>query len=138
MSLECLANLDQIRMSCFRHWQKNALGKLEAREKLKAGTVVLKLKVAKNLRPKDSKENIPTSVEVPSDATGAQLAEAVAKLVKVEAASLKLISGGKVLKEEGSVCGDLGWDFAQLIACSFCKCCDIPQVSKYPWIFIKN
>lgn len=91
-----------------RHWQKNALGKLEAREKLKAGTVVLKLKIAKDLRPKDSKENIPTSVEVPSDATGAQLAEAVGKLVKVEAASLKLISGGKVLKEEGTVCGDLG------------------------------
>ena len=101
-------------MMCHRHWQKNALGKLEAREKLKAGTVVLKLKIAKNLRPKDSKENIPTSVEVPSDATGAQLAEAVGKLVRVEAASLKLISGGKVLKEEGSVCGDLGWEFVQL------------------------
>ena len=93
--------------SACRHWQKNALGKLEAREKLKAGTVVLKLKVAKNLRPM-CKENIPTSVEVPSDADGAQLAEAVGKLVNVEAASLKLISGGKVLKEEGTVCGDLG------------------------------
>ena len=93
--------------SACRHWQKNALGKLEAREKLKAGTVVLKLKVAKNLRPM-CKENIPTSVEVPSDANGAQLAEAVGKLVNVEAASLKLISGGKVLKEEGTVCGDLG------------------------------
>ena len=98
-------------MRC-RHWQKNALGKLEAREKLKAGTVVLKLKVAKNLRPM-CKENIPTSVEVPSNANGAQLAEAVGKLVNVEAASLKLISGGKVLKEEGSVCGDLGCAFVQ-------------------------
>ena len=76
--------------------------------------MVLKLKIAKDLRPKDSKENIPTSVEVPSDATGAQLAEAVGKLVKVEAASLKLISGGKVLKEEGTVCGDLGWESVQL------------------------
>ena len=112
------------------------MGKLEAREKLKAGTVVLKLKIAKNLRPRDSKENIPTSVEVPSDATGAQLAEEVAKLVEVEAASLKLISGGKVLREEGTVCDDLGckvFNFSSgtlpQIVVSFLYCPDVTQVT---------
>ena len=32
----------------------------------------------------------------------------MARLVKVESARLRLISGGKVLKEEGTVCGDQG------------------------------
>ena len=106
-----LDNMDSIFvLGGLKHWQGNALGKLEAREKLrKAGTVVLKLKLAKNLRQKgDSKDNIPTSVEIPSDATGTQLAEAVAGLVNVEAARLKLISGGKVLRDEGTVSGDMG------------------------------
>ena len=64
-NLSPMLDMDQVFvLGGLRHWQQNALGKLEAREKLKAGTVVLKLKLAKNLRPEDSKENIPNSVEV--------------------------------------------------------------------------
>jgi tetratricopeptide (TPR) repeat protein len=108
---ECTYNLKFEEGFClrFRHWQRNALGKLEAREKLKSsGTIVLKIKIARTLLSKDSKENVPTSLEISNKASGAELASAIGRLVNVEGTSLKLISSGKVLREESNISSDLG------------------------------
>ena len=76
--------------------QNTALDKLEARASLKdEGKIVLKIKLSKNL-------NTPvklTTVELPSDSTGLDLANVVAERIDSQANSLKLITGGKVIKE---------------------------------------
>jgi hypothetical protein len=78
-------------------FQVLALGKLEAREKLKSsGTVVLKLKILKSLMPEESKENVPSTLETSYMSSGADLAITIRKLINVEGPSLKLISNGQV------------------------------------------
>ncbi len=62
---------------------------------------MLKLKIAKNLlTPDTNKENVPSTVEVRSSASGTDLADAIGALIGADGASLRLISGGKVLAED--------------------------------------
>lgn len=74
------------------------MDKLAAREMMKtSGDMRLKLKLAKSIV--DANENVPSSIEIPGDSDGRTLAERIGGLLKLDPDCLRLISGGRVMKE---------------------------------------
>ncbi len=73
------------------------------RTMMEEGTMMLRLMLAKTIVSAEKRASVPTKISVRSSATGLDLVQEIATSVGRETSELRLISGGKVIKEEASL-----------------------------------